>query len=99
MTLNKEELLKLQKLAAIDLSENEQEDFLKSLWEIIKYLDIMKDADSLWDLKMEWVTGNFLQPREWVKDHDDTNALLKNVEHEVVWNSISIKSFVKKDEE
>jgi len=103
--ISHEQLKKLQNLAAIELADDEVEEFQDSLSNIITYLNKLQDIQikddvGVWLIKSDnwmngWVTWNFMQTREGVVNHDDTEALIANVEHEVVGNSVTIKSFVK----
>lgn len=90
MTLTQEELQKLQRLSAISLEWPEQEKFKSQLWDIINFLGELDQLD-LSDIDTELESqGLTLRAIEWIEECDDD--LLQNVEHEVINNSVVIKS-------
>jgi len=90
MHLFVEELKRLQNLASVEIDEADQEKFLGSLDSIIGFLQKMQkvEVDNV-DMNYVW---DYLQPIKWVKKYVDSQLLLDNVEHEIINNSIVVKS-------
>lgn len=95
--ITNEQLKKLQELAAIQLEDTEVEEFKDSLSSIIAYLNKLQEVQVEEDFALSGVTWNYIQAREWEKNCKDSDALLANVEHEIIGNSITITSFVDKE--
>ncbi len=95
MKLTKQELQKLQDLAALQLPQEDVDDFLSKFNDVVGYLQKLQEIPTE---KKEWLTGitnNFMIPRSGVKSCDHTQELLSNVEHQLTWNAITIQSFKK----
>jgi len=92
MILDKNELDRLQKLSCIRLSLEEQAKLWIQISGIIAFLnklnEIKIDKNGWTSIKIE----NPLRTLEWTHAFDDTKALLQNVKHEKINNSIVIKS-------
>jgi len=92
MKLIDKELARLQKLACIKLSPEEQVKLWNQLQNIIAFLDKLQEikiAKNGWkSIKIE----NPLRTLEGMKKFEDAKALLQNVKHEKINNSIVIKS-------
>lgn len=89
MTLTDQELERLQKLACIKLSTEEQAKFGNQLQNIISFLG------TLGEIKIDTQLMKIEHPLrtiEGIKKFDDTKALLHNVKHEKINNSIVITS-------
>lgn len=94
MSLSPQELARLQKLACIKLSAEEQAKFWKQLQGIIAFLDKLNQiqvADDRWQMAEKKIE-NPLRALEGVRAFDDSKVLLQNVKHEKINNSIVIKS-------
>ncbi len=89
--LTKEELLHLQKLANINLDQSWQEEFLKKLEPVISKLDELSKVD-ISDIKEYSTADNTLRVLDWPEDFPHKKELIDNVEHEVINNSVVIKS-------
>lgn len=95
--ITNEQIEKLQNLASLQLSMEEKEEFKESLSSIVSYLNKLQDIDVTESANNEGLTWNYIVPREWLVNCDDTDALLANVEHSIIANSIAIKTFVAKE--
>jgi Asp-tRNA(Asn)/Glu-tRNA(Gln) amidotransferase C subunit len=96
--LTSEQLDRLQQLSNITLTSWEQEDFLQKLDPVIAKLEELWSVD-VSDGKLEnafepsYVTLRVLDTTfEWEKQKDIATNIIKNVEHEVINNSVVIKS-------
>lgn len=99
--LTAEQLEKLQTLANIKLDASQQEDFLNKLDPVIAKLEELWSVD-ISDRKLESVFEgasselNTLRALdstfEWEKQKEIAENIMKNVEHEVINNSVVIKS-------
>lgn len=96
MILTNQELERLQKLACIKLSAQEQTKLWSQLQSIISFLDKLQEISTLNEDKPSVKSGgginNPLRVIGWVRPFEDTKALLQNVKHEKINNSIVIKS-------
>lgn len=92
MTLTDKELERLQKLAAIELSPEEQKKLGSQLQSIVSFLDKLQEVKIDWVIWIDEHIDNPLRTLEWVVESEDTQALLDNVKHEKINNSIVIKS-------
>ena len=89
--LTKEQLQHLQKLANINLDDFQQEKFLQKLEPIISKLDELSKVD-ISDVVEDSELENTLRVLDWPEDFPNKKEILDNVEHEVINNSIVIKS-------
>lgn len=93
--ITSEQLKKLQTLSNIDLNTSEQEDFLQKLDPVIAKLEELWSVD-VSDIAIEdrdEVTLRALETTfEWEKQKNIAENIMKNVEHEVINNSVVIKS-------
>ena len=86
--LSKEEFLRLQKLAAISLDDNETEKLWKQLGSIVDFLGKLKDV---WDnLKDNYSSNNNLIPISGINSYEDYKSLFDNAKHEKIDNSIVV---------
>ncbi len=99
--LTSEQLEKLQQLSSIDLNISEKEDFLQKLDPIISKLDELWSvniSDISPSLSKRGLGGDLNTLRsldttfEWDKQKNIAENIMKNVEHEVINNSVVIKS-------
>ena len=97
MKITEEKLAKLEKLAALKLPEDKKDEFLNSFEDVVAYLHNMENVDISAEPKLQGITGNFLKPREWVSESEYAEKIMKNVEHKILGNNVTIKSFVERD--
>ena len=91
MTDFQQEIKRLQKLSCIALSPEEEHKLWKQLNDIIGFLGQLKNID----IKSSETKNNLENPLRtlsWVKNTADTKKIMKNVKHEILNNSIVIKS-------
>lgn len=93
--LTEEQLIHLQKLSNIELIWTEKDTFLQKLEPIITKLNELSNIDTsdiLWDIGSD----NFLRVLDWSfdwpKQKEIAQNIIKNVDHEIINNSIVIKS-------
>ncbi|HKL44252.1 MAG TPA: hypothetical protein VJ892_03160 [Candidatus Absconditabacterales bacterium] len=89
--LKKEEFAHLQKLANINLDDSEQEKFLEKLEPIISKLDELSKVD-ISDIKEDLQLDNTLRTLDGPKDFSNKKEIMDNVEHDIINNSVVIKS-------
>lgn len=89
--INKQELAHLEKLANINIDESQEWPFLEKLDSIIDKLDDLNKFDTKWELISRDNT-NPLRTISNTKDFEDKKKILDNVKHDVINNSIVIKS-------
>ena len=89
--INKQELVHLEKLANINIDVSQEWGFLKKLDSIIDKLDELNKFDTKWELITSDNT-NSLRTISDTKSFEDEKKILDNVKHEVINNSIVIKS-------
>lgn len=90
--LSKEEFLRLQKLAAISLDDNETDKLWKQLSTIVDFLGKLKDV---WYNAKENISSNtILKPISGVNNYQDYKSLFANSKHDKVIDSIVIASVV-----
>lgn len=90
--LNKEEFLRLQKLAAISLDDKETVKLWKQLETIVEFLGNLKNIS--WNESNYSSNSNILNPIEGVSEYEDVETLFINTKHEKIWNSIVVNSVV-----
>jgi len=92
MHLSDKEFNKLQKLANISFSVDEKEVFLEKLEWVIDFLGQLKKQwlvdEEQWKLDLEYL----LKTNSWINEYENSKWLLDNVKHEIVNNSIVVKS-------
>lgn len=91
MYLNQEQLNHLQKLSNINISESEQQSFLQKLEPVISKLNELANVD-VSDLKDTSQNENTLRSLGWPKEFWNKKKIIDNVNHEILNNSIVIKS-------
>ena len=92
MRLTDEEFEKLQSLSCIKFEGKEKEEFLWKLDAVIDFLGGLKNVEfdeNMSEVQVEW---KFLEPKKWVNEYGDPKWLLKNIDHEIVNNSVVVKS-------
>ena len=89
--INKQELAHLEKLANINIDESQEWPFLEKLDSIIDKLDDLNKFDTKWEIISRDNT-NPLKTISNTKDFEDKKKILDNVKHDVINNSIVIKS-------
>ena len=89
--INKQELAHLEKLANINIDESQEWPFLEKLDSIIDKLDDLNKFDTKWEIISRDNT-NPLRTISNTKDFEDKKKILDNVKHDVINNSIVIKS-------
>ncbi|EKD25492.1 MAG: hypothetical protein ACD_80C00046G0019 [uncultured bacterium (gcode 4)] len=98
MTEFTQEIKRLQKLSCISLSPQEEQKLWAQLTDIIGFLGkLPQTKDISWskqskDLSITKMGKLTLRTIKGVRQNTDTKKLLKNVKHEIVNNSIVIKS-------
>jgi len=92
MQFSKEELKKLEQLSLIKLTEGEENVFVSKLEGVIDFLWKLNDIPIGVDKKLDGSVENSLIPISGVSVCEGSESLLKNVKHEIVNNSIVIKS-------
>ena len=90
--MDKKELKRLQKLACISLSEEEEKKLGTQLQDIVVFLWQLNEIkiDKTWSKLMK--IENSLRTLKGVNEFKDSKKLLQNVKHEILNNSIVIKS-------
>jgi len=86
--LSKEEFLRLQKLAAISLDDNETDKLWKQLGGIVDFLGKLKDVSS--DIKEKNISNHNLKPISGIDNYQDYKSLFDNSKHDKIDNSIVV---------
>ena len=94
--LTQEELKHLQTLSSINIDESGEEKFLSKLDSVIWMLDKLNTIDTSNIQEINWL-WNRLRIIEWNKDFPNKEEILWNVKHDVINNSILIKSALSTD--
>ena len=94
--LTKEELKHLQKLSNVNIDESWEEKFLSKLDSVIWMLDKLNTIDTSNISEINWL-WNTLRVISWTKDFPNKKEIIWNVKHEVINNSIVIKSALSSD--
>lgn len=89
--LTTQELEHLEKLSNVKIDISQQEKFLTKLDSVIWMLDKLNSIDTSDIKEINWLWAK-LRVIPGVKDFQDKKEILKNVKHEVINNSIVIKS-------
>lgn len=95
MKLNKNELKKLQDLSCIMLNPKEEEQFLDKLENIITMLEQCQSVEIDESVEDTGFYDTSLPLQKWVDQSDDAKDMLQNVEHEVINNSVVVKSVLR----
>ena len=96
VNLTKEELKHLENLACISIDESWEEKFLSKLDSVIWMLDKLNTVDVSSINEVNWL-WNTLRIIGWNKDFSGKKEILENVKHDVINNSILIKSALSND--
>lgn len=92
MSFAQSDLNHLKKLARIQFDSPEKEEsFLWSMKNIVSMLEELQSFD-LGDVESSVFLDKTMHVHQWQKDFDDSAALLANVEHPLMNNSIVVKS-------
>ena len=91
--MKQQQLEHLQKLSNIKLDQSEQDKFLQKLDPVIAKLDELWKLD-LSDIQLLWDFSNTLGTIKDTKDFPNKKEIMENVSHEVINNSIVIKSVI-----
>ena len=94
--LTNEELKHLQKLSNVNIDESWEEKFLSKLDSVIWMLDMLNTIDTSNITEINWL-WNTLRVIPWTKDFSGKKEILENVKHDVINNSILIKSALSTD--
>ena len=94
--LTNQELKHLQKLSNVNIDKSGEQKFLSKLDSVIEMLDKLNTIDTSDVREINWL-GNSLRVIPWTKDFSNKKEILANVKHEVVNNSILIKSALSTD--
>lgn len=94
--LTKDELKHLQELSNVNIDESGEEKFLSKLDSVIWMLDKLNTIDTSDINEINWL-WNTLRVISWTKDFPNKKEILWNVKHEVINNSIVIKSALSAD--
>lgn len=89
--INKEELTHLEQLANINIDKDQEWKFLEKLDNIVEKLDELNQFDTTWTDKST-DNDNPLRTISGTKDFEWKKEIIDNVKHDVVNNSIVIKS-------
>ena len=89
--LTSKELEHLEKLCNIHIEKSQQEIFLQKLDSIVNKLNELNLIDTN-NINIQNNTQKSLRILWWISDFPDKKELLENVKHEVINNSIVIKS-------
>jgi len=92
MHLADQEFEKLQNLACISFDSEEKKIFLEKLEGVIEFLWQLKNVSVVSDEVKGTSDNKYLEPKEGVEEYDDPKGLLRNVEHEVMNESVVVKS-------
>ncbi len=93
--ITEQQLEHIQRLSNISLKDTEKEIFLQKLEPIISKLDELNKVDTssiVWDSIPENTLRVLDQTFDWEKQKKIVANIIKNVQHEVINNSIVIKS-------
>jgi len=96
MSLSLEELKRLQGLSLVEIDEKHQDKFISDLDNIIGFLQDMQNIDIPSEY-LDEISDEYLTPVIWVDEFADSSGLLNNVEHEIINNSIVVKSALNND--
>lgn len=91
INLTTKELEHLEKLCNVHIEESQQENFLKKLDSIVNKLNELNLIDTS-DINIQDNIQKSLRILWWISDFPNKKELLNNVKHEVINNSIVIKS-------
>jgi len=92
MQLTREDIDKLQQLSAVALSDKDADNFFGKVESVIAFLDQLSELDVA-DMAIDGDSPDTLiSPVLGVEVFSDAQMLLKNVSHEIVNNSIVVKS-------
>jgi len=91
INLTTKELEHLEKLCNVHIEESQQENFLKKLDSIVNKLNELNLIDTS-DINIQDNIQKSLRILWWISDFPNKKELLDNVKHEVINNSIVIKS-------
>lgn len=89
--INKEELAHLEQLANINIDKDQEWKFLEKLDNIVEKLDELNQFDTTWT-DSSTNNDNPLRTISGTKDFEWKKEIIDNVKHDVVNNSIVIKS-------
>ena len=96
-SLNLQELQHLEKLSCIKIDENKQSIFLDKLDNVIDKLNELNKIDTNWIHEISFSEGNPLRIIWWNKDFSNKKWIIDNAKHDVINNSIMIKSALSND--
>ena len=91
INLTTKELEHLEKLCNVHIEESQQENFLKKLDSIVNKLNELNLIDTS-DINIQDNIQKSPRILWWISDFPNKKELLDNVKHEVINNSIVIKS-------
>lgn len=96
VNLTQQELEHLEKLSNVNIDDSQKEKFLKKLDSVIWMLDTLNsiDTSNISEINWLWTT---LRTIPWIKDFSNKKEILQNVKHDVINNSIVIKSALSND--
>ena len=91
VNLTKQEFQHLEKLASVNIDENQEDKFLAKLDSVVdKLQDLnMVDTSDIVDMDSQ---SNTLRVIWWTNDFPNKKWIIDNVKHDVINNSIVIKS-------
>ena len=93
--ITEQQLDHIQRLSNISLKDTEKETFLEKLEPIITKLDELNNVDTLnvvWDLNLENSLRTLSDTFHGDKQKEIAKKIIKSVHHEVINNSIVIRS-------
>ena len=89
--LTKEELQHLEKLSNIKINEDYEWIFLQKLDSVVNKLNDLNKVDTS-NITNTNSTDNTLRVIEWTRDFSNKKGIIDNAKHDVINNSIVIKS-------
>ena len=94
--LTTQELEHLEKLSNVKIDESQEVNFIKKLDSVIWMLDKLNTIDTSEIKEINWLWSK-LRIISWTKDFPHKKEILQNVKHDVINNSIVIKSALSND--
>lgn len=91
VNLTQEWLKHLEKLSNITIDKNQEDKFLSKLDSVINMLDKLNEIDTS-DVSDSYWLWNSLRVISWNTDFPNKKEIIWNVKHDVINNSIVIKS-------
>ena len=95
MSLSREEVLHIAKLARLELTDKEIDTFSPQLSSILEYVDMLQEVDTEGVEETSQVTGlSHVFRKDEVCVFDDVDSLLKQTSYEVEDHQIKVKKVI-----